>query len=112
MYWTLELASYLEDTPWPATKDELIDFSIRSVGISSLLDLSESPQMDWETAIFRNSKSIDYENRYTELTYGYEEDKVDYSTRASSVWISTENGWKIMHSSWAPFGGGNGIPNK
>ena len=24
MYWTLELASYLEDAPWPATKDELI----------------------------------------------------------------------------------------
>ena len=26
MYWTLELASYLEDAPWPATKDELIDW--------------------------------------------------------------------------------------
>jgi len=25
MYWTLELASKLEDAPWPATKDELID---------------------------------------------------------------------------------------
>ena len=31
MYWTLELASKLEDAPWPATKDELIDFAIRSV---------------------------------------------------------------------------------
>ncbi len=30
MYWTLELASYLEDAPWPATKDELIDYAIRS----------------------------------------------------------------------------------
>lgn len=30
MYWTLELASYLEDAPWPATKDELIDFSDRT----------------------------------------------------------------------------------
>ena len=30
MYWTLELASYLEDAPWPATKDELIDFANRS----------------------------------------------------------------------------------
>ena len=29
MYWTLELASYLEDAPWPATKDELIDYGIR-----------------------------------------------------------------------------------
>ena len=25
MFWTLELASHLEDAPWPATKDELID---------------------------------------------------------------------------------------
>ena len=30
MYWTLELASYLSDAPWPANKDELIDFSIRT----------------------------------------------------------------------------------
>ncbi len=30
MYWTLELASYLEDAPWPATKEELIDYSNRT----------------------------------------------------------------------------------
>ena len=30
MYWTLELATYLTDAPWPANKDELIDFSIRT----------------------------------------------------------------------------------
>jgi len=30
MYWTLELASFLSDAPWPATKDELIDYSIRT----------------------------------------------------------------------------------
>ena len=30
MDWTLELASYLSDAPWPATKDELIDYSIRT----------------------------------------------------------------------------------
>lgn len=30
MYWTLELASHLEDAPWPADKDELIDFAIRT----------------------------------------------------------------------------------
>ena len=29
-YWTLELASKLEDAPWPATKDELIDYAMRS----------------------------------------------------------------------------------
>ncbi len=30
MYWTLELASYLEDAPCPATKEELIDFALRT----------------------------------------------------------------------------------
>ena len=30
MYWTLELASKLEDAPWPANKDELIDYAIRT----------------------------------------------------------------------------------
>ncbi|HMM10614.1 MAG TPA: DUF2795 domain-containing protein [Bacteroidales bacterium] len=30
MYWTLELASKLEDAPWPATKDELLEWAIRT----------------------------------------------------------------------------------
>ncbi len=30
MYWTLELASKLEDAPWPATKEELLDFAVRN----------------------------------------------------------------------------------
>jgi hypothetical protein len=30
MYWTLELASKLEDAPWPATKDELLDYANRT----------------------------------------------------------------------------------
>ena len=30
MYWTLELASKLEDAPWPATREELIDYAERS----------------------------------------------------------------------------------
>ena len=34
MYWTLELASKLEDAPWPATKDELIDYAQRSGAVS------------------------------------------------------------------------------
>ena len=30
MYWTLELASSLDDAPWPATKEELIGYANRS----------------------------------------------------------------------------------
>ena len=30
LIWTMELASYLDDAPWPATKEELIDYAIRT----------------------------------------------------------------------------------
>jgi len=30
MLWTMELASYLQDAPWPASKDELLDYAIRT----------------------------------------------------------------------------------
>ncbi|GHS86448.1 hypothetical protein FACS1894201_07300 [Bacteroidia bacterium] len=30
MYWTLELASKLEDAPWPATREELLDYALRT----------------------------------------------------------------------------------
>jgi len=54
MYWTLELASKLEDAPWPATKDELIDFAIRSGApmevVENLQELVEEEQgMQWDT---------------------------------------------------------------
>jgi len=29
MIWTVELAAYLDDAPWPATKDELIEYADR-----------------------------------------------------------------------------------
>jgi hypothetical protein len=54
MYWTLELASKLEDAPWPATKDELIDFAIRSGApmevVENLQELIEDePGIQWDT---------------------------------------------------------------
>ena len=54
MYWTLELASKLEDAPWPATKDELIDYAIRSGApmevVENLRELVEEEEgMQWDT---------------------------------------------------------------
>ncbi len=49
MYWTLELASYLEEAPWPATKDELIDYAIRSGApievVENLQDLDDEGEI-------------------------------------------------------------------
>ncbi|MEY4933668.1 MAG: hypothetical protein RIS64_27 [Bacteroidota bacterium] len=56
MYWTLELASYLEDAPWPATRDELIDFAIRS---GSPVEVIENLQMlDDDTEMFEGIEDI------------------------------------------------------
>ena len=38
MYWTLELASKLDDAPWPATKEELMDYAIRSGAPAEVLE--------------------------------------------------------------------------
>ena len=69
---------YLEFVYAIDADDFLVDFSVQSSGIASLLDSSEPALLTWETDAYRNSKSIDYEGRYTELTYGYEGDKIDY----------------------------------
>ena len=55
-----------------------VDFNIKTQGVSNILSSKNLPKVTWKSNAFRNSKSIDYENRYTELTYGYESDKVDY----------------------------------
>lgn len=48
MIWTIELASYLDDAPWPATRDELIDYAER-IGaplevIENLKELEDSDE--------------------------------------------------------------------
>ena len=47
MYWTLELASKLEDAPWPATKDELIDYAMRSGAPLEVIEIYESIEDIW-----------------------------------------------------------------
>ncbi len=80
----INLNQYLEFIYRIDTENFLVDFSIKSSGIASLLDESEPAKLEWEKSAFRNSRSIDYESRYTELTYGYEDDKVDYLSLSSS----------------------------
>jgi hypothetical protein len=48
MYWTLELANYLEDAPWPATKDELIDFAIRTAAPMEVVENLQEIEDEYE----------------------------------------------------------------
>ena len=56
MFWTLELASYLEDAPWPATKDELIDYSIRSGAPSEVVE--NLPELEDEGEVYESIGEI------------------------------------------------------
>lgn len=56
----------------------MMDFSVRSQGLASVLNTSEPLQLNWDLATFRNEKSVAYENRYTELIYEYQNGKDDY----------------------------------
>ena len=51
--------------------DYMIDFSVRSQGLSSTLNASQPVTLDWKLKSFRHAKSISYENRYTKLVYEY-----------------------------------------
>ena len=57
MSWTLELASRLEDAPFPATKEELLDYAIRS-GIS--MEVIENLQEldDEEDTVYESIEDI------------------------------------------------------
>ena len=62
----------------------MMDFSVRTQGLSSVLNTSEPLQLSWDLTAFRNEKSVTYENRYTELIFEYENGKDDYLGQGKS----------------------------
>ena len=82
-------------------------------GSFDLYDINVSLMQDSKTAVltfyargeYRQFYYWDYEG---EKVKDYD-DVVKYNTRASSVWIYTNDDWKIVHSNWAPHKGA-GIP--
>ena len=57
--------------------DYMIDFSIKSQGLSGVFNTSQPITLDWKQKGIRHAKSISYENRYTRLTYMHDEDRVE-----------------------------------
>ena len=56
----------------------MIDFSVKSYGMSSLINSESNVNLNWSLDAFRQAKSIDYENRYSQLMYQYDGDETDY----------------------------------
>ena len=56
----------------------MIDFNVKSSGLSSLINSNSNVNLNWNLDAFRQAKSIDYENRYSQLMYQYDGDDTDY----------------------------------
>ena len=56
MYWTLELASSLDDAPWPATREELIDYAMRTCAPEEVIENLE--ELDEDGDIYESIEDI------------------------------------------------------
>ena len=76
--------------------DYMLGFSVKSQGLSNILNTSQYVQLDWKFKAHRQDQSISFENRYTRLTYQHEGDKInklsqtgdDDETESDLSWIS------------------------
>ncbi len=53
----------------------MLDFNINSQGLDGVINTSQPIYLDWKLKGYRHAKSISYENRYSRLTYEYEDGK-------------------------------------
>jgi len=87
--------SYLEFLYTLRPGEYMVDFDIRSKGLSGILS-GEAVPLAWDLTGIRHSKSVEYENRYTRLTYRHEGSTIsklgatgeDDETESDVRWIS------------------------
>mgnify|MGYP000412345871 CR=1 FL=1 len=58
--------------------DYLVDFTIRSQGLNGIISGNNPVELQWKLKGIRHNKSVEYENRYTEIMRNFEDGKVDY----------------------------------
>ncbi len=56
----------------------MVDFTVRSQGLSSTINTSQQINLDWNLKGYRHEKSIKYENQQTEMYYEKEDEDIDY----------------------------------
>ena len=76
--------------------DYMLGFSVKSQGLSNVLNSSQDVKLDWKFKAHRQDQSVSFENRYTRLTYQHEGDKInklsqsgdDDETESDIAWMS------------------------
>lgn len=65
--------------------DYMLGFTVRSQGLSNVINNSQDVRLEWKLKGRRQAKSISYENRYTRLTYEHENgDKISKLSQAGN----------------------------
>jgi YidC/Oxa1 family membrane protein insertase len=75
----LSESQYLEYVYQLKPEEFMLDFKINSQGLRDVINTSENAELAWFVKGYRNAKSISYENRYTEIVYGYNGDEDSYT---------------------------------
>jgi YidC/Oxa1 family membrane protein insertase len=77
-----------------AKEEYMLDFEVRSQGLSKAINSSKPANLSWDLKTYRNEKSISYENRYTESVFEYEDGKDDYTGQGAE---KEENPEKVTY---------------
>lgn len=70
--------NYLEYRYVMKPTEYMVDFTVRSQGLSASLDTNKPVTLDYSLEAFRKEKSISYENQQTEMYYEKEDEIIDY----------------------------------
>ena len=63
--------------------DYMLGFTVRSQGLSNVINPSNVIDLEWNLKGYRHEKSMDTENMYSEFKYRFDDDKVDYLSAGS-----------------------------
>lgn len=69
---------YLEYRYEMKPNEYMVDFTVRSQGLSNAINSSQQIVLDWNLEGFRHEKSIRYENQQTEMYYEKDDEDIDY----------------------------------
>ena len=86
--------AYIEYRYELSPSDYMLGFSIKSQGLENVVNTSQPMYLDWRLKGYRHAKSITYENRYSRLTYEYEDgDHSKLSPTGEDSEIETDVTW-------------------
>ncbi len=75
---------YLEYRYEMKPEEYLVGFQVRSQGLNGIINSNNPINLDWRLKGIRHSKSVQYENRYTRLTYNHSKGKISKLSEGST----------------------------